>query len=59
MHDCMFTGHCMKAVCDQSCADRITANYLLEQNEISLKDKVFNTNTVLLQKYFDMLKKCK
>lgn len=58
MHDCMFTGHCIKAVCDQSCADRITANYLLDQNNISINSRVFNTNAALLSKYSKTLKDC-
>lgn len=63
MHNCIFTGHCIKAVCDQSCPDLITVNYLLERNGIILNQKlknskVFNTNPDLLRKYSDTLKRC-
>ena len=58
MHNCIFTGHCIKAVCDQSCPDLITANYLLERNDISMNSRVFNTNTALLKKYANTLDRC-
>jgi len=55
MHNCIFNGNCIKAVCDQSCPDLITANYLLERNNITLNNKVYNTNTNLLNKYSNIL----
>lgn len=55
MHNCMFTGHCIKAVCDQSCPDYITANYLLERNNISMNNKVFNSNISQLTKYTKLI----
>lgn len=55
MHDCIFSGHCIKAVCDQSCPDYITANWLLEKNNLNMNSRVFNTNTNLLNKYSNLL----
>jgi hypothetical protein len=55
MHNCLLTGHCIKAVCDQSCPDYITANYLLERNNISINSKVFKSNISQLQKYTNLL----
>jgi len=58
MNNCIFTGHCIKGVCDQSCPDLITANYLLERNNFNMNSRIFNTNTTLLNKYSDMLTNC-
>ncbi len=51
MHDCMFTGHCIKATCDQSCPAYTEASFLLEQNNISLNSKVFQADPAALAKY--------
>ncbi len=51
MNNCMFTGHCIKATCDQSCPALAEASFLLEQNGISINSRVFHTEPVLLTKY--------
>lgn len=55
MHNCIFSGNCIKSVCDQSCPDLITANYLLERNNIPLNSRVYNSNINLLNKYSNIL----
>ena len=51
MNNCVFTGHCIKATCDQSCPALAEASFLLEQNGISINSRVFHTEPVLLTKY--------
>lgn len=51
MNNCMFTGHCIKATCDQSCPALAEASFLLEQNGISINSRVFHTEPALLTKY--------
>ena len=51
MHNCMFTGHCIKSSCDQSCPALQESSFLLEQNGISLKSDVFHADPGLIAKY--------
>jgi len=51
MNNCIFTGHCINKICDQSCPDLVQANYLLEQSGISLNSSVFNTSSEQIAKY--------
>lgn len=51
MHNCMFTGHCIKSKCDQSCPAFTEASFLLEQNGIGLNSNVFHAEPSALQKY--------
>ena len=51
MNKCMFSGHCIKATCDQSCPSFAESSFLLEQNNISFNSNVFHADPVLLQKY--------
>lgn len=51
MHNCMFTGHCIKSACDQSCPAFTESSFLLEQNGISLNSSVFHADPALLAKY--------
>ena len=50
MHNCMFTGHCIKSACDQSCPALTESSFLLEQNSIGLNSSVFHADPTLLQK---------
>jgi hypothetical protein len=47
----MFTGHCIKSSCDQSCPALQESSFLLEQNGISLKSDVFHADPGLIAKY--------
>lgn len=46
----MFTGHCIKSACDQSCPALTESSFLLEQNSIGLNSSVFHADPTLLQK---------
>ena len=51
MDKCMFSGHCIKAVCDQSCPAFVESSFLLSQNNIGINSNVFHADPVLLNKY--------
>ena len=51
MHNCMFTGHCIKSTCDQSCPAFTESSFLLEQNGIGFNSNVFHADLELLQRY--------
>lgn len=51
MHNCMFTGHCIKATCDQSCPALVESTFLLEQNGISFNSSVFHSDPASIVKY--------
>lgn len=51
MHNCMFTGHCIKATCDQSCPALAEASFLLEQNSIGFNSSVFRAEPGMLARY--------
>lgn len=51
MHNCMFSGHCIKAACDQSCPALVESSFLLEQNGIGMNSNVFHTDPALIAKY--------
>lgn len=51
MNNCIFTGHCIKTTCDQSCPSYTESSFLLEQNGISLNSNVFHADPSLLAKY--------
>ena len=51
MNKCMFTGHCIKSACDQSCPAYVESSFLLEQNGIGFNSSVFHANPELLNKY--------
>ena len=51
MNKCMFTGHCIKSTCDQSCPAFVESSFLLEQNGIGINSSVFHADPVLLNKY--------
>jgi len=51
MNKCMFTGHCIKASCDQSCPAFVESSFLLEQNGININSSVFHTDPALIAKY--------
>lgn len=47
----MFTGHCIKATCDQSCPALVESTFLLEQNGISFNSSVFHSDPASIVKY--------
>lgn len=51
MDKCMFSGHCIKAVCDQSCPAFVESSFLLSQNKIGINSNVFHADPALLAKY--------
>ena len=51
MNDCMFSGHCIKTTCDQSCPAYAESSFLLEQNGITFNSPVFHADPALLNKY--------
>ena len=55
MNNCIFSGHCIKASCDQSCPAFVESSFLLEQNGIGMNSAVFHTNPAMLKKYNDII----
>ena len=51
MHKCMFTGHCIKSTCDQSCPSFVESSFLLEQNKISINSSVLHSDPTVIAKY--------
>ena len=51
MDNCIFSGHCIKTTCDQSCPAFAESAFLLEQNSISMNSNVFHADPNLLAKY--------
>ena len=51
MNKCIFSGHCIKSTCDQSCPSFVESSFLLEQNGISINSNVFHTDATVLSKY--------
>ncbi len=51
MNNCIFTGHCIKSTCDQSCPSYAESSFLLEQNNIGMNSNVFHADPALLAKY--------
>lgn len=51
MNNCIFSGHCIKEQCDQSCPTLTETSFLLEQNGISFNSNVFHTDSALVNKY--------
>ena len=51
MNNCIFSGHCIKEQCDQSCPTLTETTFLMEQNGIGLNSSVFHSDPALLNKY--------
>lgn len=51
MHNCIFSGHCIKSCCDQSCPALAESSHLLNQNGIGLNSNVFHTESNILARY--------
>ena len=51
MNNCIFSGHCIKEQCDQSCPTLTETTFLLEQNEINFNSGVFHADPAVLAKY--------
>lgn len=51
MNKCIFSGHCIKTTCDQSCPAFVESSFLLEQNGIEINSNVFHADPLLLSKY--------
>lgn len=51
MYNCMFTGHCIKSTCDQSCPAFVESSFLLQQNGIGLNSSVFHAEPAMIAKY--------
>lgn len=49
MYKCIFSAHCIENVCDMSCPIFAESSYLLERNDIDIKNGVFQ----LGEEYFD------
>lgn len=56
MNNCIFSGHCIKKICDQSCPSLVESTYLLERNGIGMSSQVFNADPTLLNKHIRLLK---
>lgn len=56
MHNCIFNGHCIEGVCDNSCPSYVESSYLLERNNISIDSQVFQTDKRFLDRTLSTLK---
>lgn len=43
MRNCIFSSHCTESVCDKACPILVETSYLLERNNITVNNSVFNT----------------
>lgn len=51
----MFSGHCIKEQCDQSCPTLTETTFLLEQNGIGLNSNVFHADPATISKYLKLI----
>lgn len=51
----MFSGHCIKEQCDQSCPTLTETTFLLEQNGIGLNSNVFHAEPATISKYLKLI----
>ncbi len=51
MQNCIFSSHCTQSVCDKSCPMLAETTYLLERNNISMRNECFHTTTDILDRY--------
>lgn len=51
MNNCIFTGHCIKSTCDQSCPALNESSFLLEQNGIGINSRVFHADPLSIVKF--------
>lgn len=58
MHNCIFSGHCIKATCDQSCPSYAESSFLLEQNNIGINSNVFHADSKTLAKCNQFVENC-
>ena len=50
MNNCIFTGHCTRMICDNSCPAYVESRYLLDRNDIKLSSPVFSQSKESLTK---------
>lgn len=58
MNNCIFSGHCIKATCDQSCPAYTESSFLLEQNKIGINSNVFHADPKTLVKCSQFVDNC-
>lgn len=51
----MFSGHCIKEQCDQSCPTLTETTFLLEQNGIGFNSNVFHAEPATISKYLKLI----
>lgn len=51
----MFSGHCIKEQCDQSCPTLTETTFLLEQNGIGFNSNVFHAEPATISKYLKII----
>lgn len=60
MYNCVYSGHCFEYTqCDKSCPVLAQTSYLLERNGIGMNSDVFKAKPELIDKYSNLLAKCK
>ena len=60
MFNCIYSGHCFEYTqCDKSCPVLAQTSYLLERNGIGMNNDVFKAKPELIEKYSNLLLKCK
>lgn len=55
MHNCIFTAHCIEAVCDKSCPILAETSYLLERNNLQFTNPIFHAEPVKISKMMNLL----
>lgn len=60
MFNCIYSGHCFEYTqCDKSCPVLAQTTYLLERSGIGMNNDVFKVKPELIDKYSNLLAKCK
>lgn len=55
MNNCIFAPHCISPLCDKACGTLVESSYLLERNNITINNEVYNSKD--LKRAIDLLHK--
>lgn len=59
MNNCIFSGHCTRMICDNSCPVYVESKYLLERNNIPISSSVFSQTVESLNRCQSILESAK
>lgn len=58
MNNCIFAAYCTEPMCDNACPTYVESSYLLERNNLSLDNPVFNSPKADIEKSLSALHSC-